>query len=103
MDLVDPSLVEFDENEALRMVGVALLCTQGSPKMRPPMSRVVAMLAGDIQVSGVITRPSYLTDWDFKDLTGSFVTEDAQTFTASEDNDNNQTGLALVQHQFSLQ
>ncbi|XVF25333.1 hypothetical protein REPUB_Repub13aG0204400 [Reevesia pubescens] len=76
LDLVDPSLVEFDENEALRMVAVALLCTQGSPTMRPSMSRVVAMLAGDIEVSGVITRPSYLTDWDFKDLTGSFETED---------------------------
>ncbi|XVF39988.1 hypothetical protein PTKIN_Ptkin01aG0077300 [Pterospermum kingtungense] len=79
LDLVDPSLVEFDENEAFRMVRVALLCTQGSPTMRPPMSRVVAMLAGDIEVSGVITRPSYLTDWDFKDLTSSFGTEDTQT------------------------
>ncbi|XVE88511.1 hypothetical protein DITRI_Ditri19aG0075000 [Diplodiscus trichospermus] len=66
---IDPSLVEFDENEALRVVRVALMCTQGSPIMRPPMSRVVAMLAGDIQVSGAIIRPSYLTDWHFKDLT----------------------------------
>ncbi|XP_039061566.1 probable LRR receptor-like serine/threonine-protein kinase At1g56140 [Hibiscus syriacus] len=70
LDLVDPNLAEFDENEALRVVMVALLCTQGSPSMRPPMSRVVSMLAGDIEVSGVITRPSYLTDWSFKDLTG---------------------------------
>ncbi|KAH1048299.1 hypothetical protein J1N35_039083 [Gossypium stocksii] len=30
----------------------------GSPSMRPPMSRVVAMLAGDIEASGVITKPS---------------------------------------------
>ncbi|XVE51728.1 hypothetical protein DITRI_Ditri02bG0064300 [Diplodiscus trichospermus] len=75
LDLVDPSLMEFDETEALRVVGVALLCTQGSPTMRPPMSRVVAMLAGDIEVSGVITKPSYLTDWDFKDLTGSSASE----------------------------
>ncbi|XVE80838.1 hypothetical protein DITRI_Ditri15bG0012600 [Diplodiscus trichospermus] len=60
LDLVDPSLVEFDENEAVRAVRVALLCTQGSPALRPPMSRVVAMLAGDIQVSNIITRPSYL-------------------------------------------
>ncbi|KAA3479131.1 putative LRR receptor-like serine/threonine-protein kinase [Gossypium australe] len=88
LDLVDPNLFEFDENEVLRIVGVALLCTQGSPSMRPPMSRVVAMLAGDIEVSGVITRPSYLTDWDFRDLTSSFVTESIQASTASEDNDN---------------
>ncbi|XWS19959.1 hypothetical protein CRYUN_Cryun31cG0060400 [Craigia yunnanensis] len=44
LDLVDPSLVEFDENEALRVVGMALLCTQGSPTMRPPMSRVLLCL-----------------------------------------------------------
>ncbi|WRX26041.1 Serine-threonine/tyrosine-protein kinase, partial [Theobroma cacao] len=84
LDLVDPNLVGSDENEALRVMGVALLCTQGSPTMRPPMSRVVAMLAGDIEVSGVITKPSYLTDWDFKDLTGSFMTEDTQNSIATE-------------------
>ncbi|XVF39979.1 hypothetical protein PTKIN_Ptkin01aG0076300 [Pterospermum kingtungense] len=89
LDLVDPSVVDFDENEALRMVQIALLCTQGSPTMRPPMSRVVAMLAGDVEVSGVITRPSYLTDWDFKDLTSKFGTEDKQTSTAFENKDNN--------------
>ncbi|KAL4292115.1 hypothetical protein GQ457_14G007920 [Hibiscus cannabinus] len=74
LDLVDPNLAEIDENEALRVVMVALLCTQGSPSMRPPMSRVVAILAGDIEANGVITRPSYLTDWNFRDLTGSLVT-----------------------------
>ncbi|KAK9031015.1 hypothetical protein V6N11_032413 [Hibiscus sabdariffa] len=78
LDLVDPNLVEFDENEALRVARVALLCTQGSPSMRPPMSRVVVMLAGDIEVSSVITRPSYLTDWNFRDSTGRVVTGDTQ-------------------------
>ncbi|KAK8524687.1 hypothetical protein V6N12_029545 [Hibiscus sabdariffa] len=71
LELVDPTLAEFDENEALRVVMVALLCTQGSPSMRPPMSRVVAMLAGDIDVSSDITRPSYLIDWNFGDSTGT--------------------------------
>ncbi|KAK8524703.1 hypothetical protein V6N13_015714 [Hibiscus sabdariffa] len=46
--------------------------------MRPPMSRVVVMLAGDIEVSSVITRPSYLTDWNFRDSTGRVVTGDTQ-------------------------
>ncbi|GKV44300.1 hypothetical protein SLEP1_g51492 [Rubroshorea leprosula] len=45
LGLVDPTLVEFDENEALRMIRLGLLCTQASPMIRPPMSRVVAMLA----------------------------------------------------------
>ncbi|KAJ4702818.1 hypothetical protein OWV82_022809 [Melia azedarach] len=76
LGIVDPTLTEFNENEALRLIGVALLCTQASPMMRPPMSRVVAMLTGDIEVGAVATKPSYLTDWDFKDITASFLNEE---------------------------
>ena len=69
--------------EALRVIGVALLCTQASPMMRPPMSRVVGMLAGDIEVGTVISKPSYLTDWEFKDITASFLNEDTPTPSSS--------------------
>ena len=48
---------------------VALLCTQTSPMQRPSMSRVVAMLSGDIEASGAITRPEYLTGFKFSDAT----------------------------------
>ncbi|KAK8618654.1 hypothetical protein V6N13_132639 [Hibiscus sabdariffa] len=74
LSLLDPKVSEFDEIEALRVIGVALLCTQASPSMRPPMSRVVAMLAGDVEVSNVTTKPSYLTDWDYKDVTDTLST-----------------------------
>ncbi|KAK7852203.1 putative lrr receptor-like serine/threonine-protein kinase [Quercus suber] len=74
--LVDPTLSEFDENEAARVMAVSLMCTQASPNMRPPMSRVVAMLAGDIDVGIVTSKPSYLTDWSFKDVTSSFLSEE---------------------------
>ncbi|GMI77809.1 hypothetical protein HRI_001450200 [Hibiscus trionum] len=74
LSMLDPKVTEFDENEALRVIGVALLCTQASPSMRPPMSRVVAMLVGDIEVSKVTTKPSYLTDWDYKDVTDTLST-----------------------------
>ncbi|GLU14114.1 hypothetical protein SLE2022_307020 [Rubroshorea leprosula] len=85
--LLDPTLVEFDENEALRMIRVGLLCTQASPMMRPPMSRVITMLAGDIEVSPVASKPSYLTDWDFKDITVSTEAENTPS-TGSEHSDN---------------
>ena len=52
------------------------MCTQASPNMRPPMSRVVAMLAGDIEVGIVTSKPSYLTDCNFKDITSSFLKEE---------------------------
>ncbi|OMP12632.1 hypothetical protein COLO4_02938 [Corchorus olitorius] len=86
LGVMDPSLEEFDENEALRVLGVALLCTQASPNMRPPMSRVVAMLTGDAEVSSVATKPSYITDWDFNDETATFK-KDAQTSSASDNSD----------------
>lgn len=60
---------EYDENEVRRVMRVALLCTQTSPMQRPPMSRVVAMLTGDIEAAGVITRPEYLTGFNFNDAT----------------------------------
>ncbi|KAK7257064.1 hypothetical protein RIF29_30763 [Crotalaria pallida] len=66
-ELVDPRLSKFKEEEVKRMVGVALLCTQTAPSLRPSMSRVVAMLSGDIEVSTVISKPGYLTDWNFDD------------------------------------
>ncbi|GLT28500.1 hypothetical protein SLA2020_034260 [Shorea laevis] len=87
LGLLDPTLGEFDENEALRMIGVGLLCTQASPMMRPPMSRVVAMLAGDLEVSPVSSKPSYLTDWNFKDITVSNEAENTPS-TGSEHSDN---------------
>ncbi|BFG30841.1 hypothetical protein CerSpe_171150 [Prunus speciosa] len=83
LGLVDPRLTEFDENEATRMIKTALLCTQASPMMRPSMSRVVAMLSGDIEASTVISKPSYLTDWDFKDVTTSSFLMDNDTPTES--------------------
>ncbi|KAG5561077.1 hypothetical protein RHGRI_004180 [Rhododendron griersonianum] len=75
VELVDSTLLEFDEEEVKRVIGVALLCTQTSPQLRPSMSRAVAMLSGDIEVSAVTTRPGYLTDWKFNDTT-SFMTTD---------------------------
>lgn len=66
--LVDPRLGEFDENEAIRLIQVALLCTQASATLRPPMSRVVAMLAGDVEIDTAISKPSYLTELGYKNM-----------------------------------
>uniref|UniRef100_I1PPX5 non-specific serine/threonine protein kinase n=1 Tax=Oryza glaberrima TaxID=4538 RepID=I1PPX5_ORYGL len=66
LGLVDPNLEEFNREEVLRAIRVALLCTQGSPHQRPPMSRVVTMLAGDVEAPEVVTKPSYITEWQLK-------------------------------------
>ncbi|KAF3794524.1 putative LRR receptor-like serine/threonine-protein kinase [Nymphaea thermarum] len=50
-ELVDPSLESnFSEEEALRMLKVALLCTSPSPSLRPKMSIIVDMLEGRTEV-----------------------------------------------------
>ncbi|XP_068319359.1 probable LRR receptor-like serine/threonine-protein kinase At1g56130 [Pyrus communis] len=88
LGLVDPRLTEFDETEATRLIRAALMCTQGSPMARPSMSRVVAMLSGDIDIGTVMSKPSYLTDYDFKDVTTSltsrFLVEDDTPSTSSK-------------------
>ncbi|KAK4416972.1 putative LRR receptor-like serine/threonine-protein kinase [Sesamum alatum] len=85
LELVDPTLPQYDANVVKRITGVALLCTQASPALRPSMSRVVAMLTGDIEVPSVSSRPGYLTDWKFTDAT-TFAT-DANSSTSKTDID----------------
>ncbi|KAK4347286.1 hypothetical protein RND71_033625 [Anisodus tanguticus] len=51
LELVDPRLgSDFNEEEALRMIKVALLCINPSPALRPNMSTVVNMLEGRLDV-----------------------------------------------------
>ncbi|KAF8028851.1 hypothetical protein BT93_E1501 [Corymbia citriodora subsp. variegata] len=51
MDLVDQRLgSHFDKEEVLAMINVALLCTNVTPALRPPMSSVVSMLGGKVAV-----------------------------------------------------
>uniref|UniRef100_A0A8R7QY82 non-specific serine/threonine protein kinase n=1 Tax=Triticum urartu TaxID=4572 RepID=A0A8R7QY82_TRIUA len=66
LDMLDPRLEDFDSEEVLRAIKVALVCTQGSPHQRPPMSRVVAMLAGDVEAPDWVPKPSYITEWQIK-------------------------------------
>ncbi|XVE88272.1 hypothetical protein DITRI_Ditri19aG0056300 [Diplodiscus trichospermus] len=63
MELVDPTLgTEFNEEEAIRMIKVALLCTNSSPALRPIMSEVVNMLEGRTHVPELIMDTSIFCD-----------------------------------------
>ncbi|KAK4857980.1 hypothetical protein QYF36_009057 [Acer negundo] len=68
MELVDPKLKsEFKEEEAERMIKVSLLCTNGSPSLRPTMSEVVGMLEGTTNIPDAIPEAgSYSQDLRFK-------------------------------------
>uniref|UniRef100_A0A0D9W9G9 non-specific serine/threonine protein kinase n=1 Tax=Leersia perrieri TaxID=77586 RepID=A0A0D9W9G9_9ORYZ len=66
LDFVDPNFSEFNSEEVIRVIRVSLLCTQGSPHQRPPMSKVVSMLTGDTDITEEATNPSYITEWQTK-------------------------------------
>ncbi|KAG6692163.1 hypothetical protein I3842_10G099700 [Carya illinoinensis] len=68
VELVDPNLgSEFNMEEAIRMIKVALLCTNPSPALRPTMSVVVCMLEGQTVVDEVMMGPSkYADEFKFK-------------------------------------
>eukprot|EP01018_Ginkgo_biloba_P010320 Gb_18715 [translate_table: standard] len=88
LDLVDTSLLSsYSEEEVLRVIHVALLCTQATPTQRPSMSRVVSMLAGVIETHPPQSRPGYIKDWQFTTLAGGEVARNLST----ENNDNSWT------------
>ncbi|KAL2326865.1 hypothetical protein Fmac_020292 [Flemingia macrophylla] len=92
-DLVDPRLSEFNEDEVKCIVGIVLLCTQASPTLRPSMSRVVAMLSGDIEVTTVTTKPGYLTDWNFDDVSSLMTDTETQGSDTSYQNASRSTTI----------
>lgn len=57
------------------------------------MSRVVAMLSGDIEVSAVTSRPGYLTDWKFDDV--SSIMTDISLKDTSNYNSTASTSIAV--------
>jgi len=51
-DLVDQALLgdQYSEEDAMRVIEVALLCTQSVGMMRPTMTRVVELLTGGAEI-----------------------------------------------------
>ncbi|GMY31891.1 probable LRR receptor-like serine/threonine-protein kinase At1g07650 isoform X7 [Fagus crenata] len=74
MKLVDPELEPgFHKEEALRMIKVALLCTNPSPTLRPPMNVIVGLLEGWTVVDELGRDPSvYGNEWNFEALRDQF-------------------------------
>ncbi|KAK6917745.1 Protein kinase domain, partial [Dillenia turbinata] len=68
--IVDPILgTNFKEEEAERMIKVALLCTTASPSLRPSISQALSMLEGKTPIEEVISEPGiYGDDSRFKPI-----------------------------------
>ncbi|KAJ4869814.1 putative LRR receptor-like serine/threonine-protein kinase [Raphanus sativus] len=66
LEVVDPILEgHFDRKEAVRMINVALVCTNSSPALRPTMSEALKMLEGVTELTQVTSDPGlYGDDWN---------------------------------------
>ncbi|KAK1581604.1 hypothetical protein Q3G72_007360 [Acer saccharum] len=83
LELVDPSLgSKFSKEEALRMLNIALLCTNPSPTLRAPMSSVVAMLEGKVPVQAPIIKRS-LDNQDARFKAFEILSQDSQTMVST--------------------
>ncbi|KAK9268162.1 hypothetical protein L1049_010604 [Liquidambar formosana] len=63
LELVDPELGDFPEEEVIRYMKVAFFCTQASANRRPLMSQVVDMLSRKIRLNDKqLTAPGFFQD-----------------------------------------
>ncbi|GAB4849322.1 hypothetical protein Ancab_004123 [Ancistrocladus abbreviatus] len=77
--LVDPNLgPNYSEEEALRLLNLALLCTNPSPTLRPSMSLVVSMVEGKSPVQVPIVKGTGMKgDGRFREL--EMISQDSQS------------------------
>ncbi|KAI8556948.1 hypothetical protein RHMOL_Rhmol05G0296800 [Rhododendron molle] len=58
LDIVDPELTEYPEDEVIRFIKVALFCTQAACNQRPGMKQVVEMLSKEVTLNEkLLTEP----------------------------------------------
>jgi hypothetical protein len=71
-DLIDRRLNNnVSDDEAQRVINVALLCVQTSATRRPSMSRVLAMLLNEVDVEVVSKKTNPIHEMDVLHLLGS--------------------------------
>ncbi|KAK7342810.1 hypothetical protein VNO80_25766 [Phaseolus coccineus] len=83
LELMDPSLgSKYSQEEAMRMLSLALLCTNPSPTLRPTMSSVVSMLEGKIPIQAPIIKRTE-TNQDVRFKAFELLSQDSQTHVSS--------------------
>ncbi|XP_062011659.1 probable LRR receptor-like serine/threonine-protein kinase At1g53430 [Rosa rugosa] len=87
LELVDPDLgSNYSKEEAMTMLNLALLCTNPSPTLRPPMSSVVSMLEGKSPIQApLIKRDTMEQDARFKAFERLSQDSQTQVSTFSQD------------------
>ncbi|KAJ0087896.1 hypothetical protein Patl1_31666 [Pistacia atlantica] len=72
LDIVDPELSQYPENQVARFIKVALFCTQAGANQRPTMKQVVEMLSKEVNLNEkLLTRPGVFKLQNSRPLGGS--------------------------------
>ncbi|XP_024979201.1 probable LRR receptor-like serine/threonine-protein kinase At1g53430 [Cynara cardunculus var. scolymus] len=83
LELVDPVLgSNYPKEEVMRMLNIALLCTNPSPTLRPAMSAVVSMLNGKIPVQPPLVKRNGMDGADMRFRAFELLSQDSQTQTS---------------------
>lgn len=63
MELIDPDMREYPEEDVIRYIKVAFFCTQAAANRRPLMSQVVDMLSRNIRlIEKQLTAPGFFQE-----------------------------------------
>ena len=90
LELVDPSLgSKYSKEEVMRVLNLALLCTNPSHTLRPPMSSVVGMIEGKIPVQALVIKCSS-ADQDARFRAFEILSHDSQPHISNSYKDSHQ-------------
>ena len=82
LELVDPNLgSSYSKVEALRLLEIALLCSNPSPSHRPSMSSVVVMIEGQAPVQAPIVKRTETND-NLRFKSFQTLSQDSQTYAS---------------------
>jgi hypothetical protein len=98
LELVDPDLgSNYSKEEAMIMLNLALLCTNPSPTLRPPMSSVVSMLEGKSPIQAPLIKRGSITSMDQDARFKAFerLSQDSQTHVSTFSQDSHVRGTSM--------
>eukprot|EP00253_Pinus_taeda_P013012 PITA_13012 len=79
-DIVDPTLEgQFPREQVLRVITVALLCTQGPPALRPTMSQVGSMLTNNLESGAQPIQPVFIDAFPGKHTNSSAISNSQES------------------------
>lgn len=85
LDIVDPELAEYPEDEVLRYIKVALFCTQAVSNQRPTMKQVVQMLSKNVNLKEeLLTEPGICRRNYPRQLAGNGATSSSSSRAAQK-------------------